>query len=146
MPVTCTTPKAKLDEAIRQQAERYRRTVLRTLQYIGERAITVARTTAMKGKDFTNQTGNLRSSIGYVVVYNGQIVQKSGFATVNEGSTGSATGVSLAERLAREAERGYVLIVVAGMHYAKYVSAKGYDVLDSAEMTANDLARQLLKA
>ena len=35
-------------------------------------------------------------------------------------------------------DRGFVLIVVAGMHYAKYVEAKGLNVLTSAQLLAEE--------
>jgi hypothetical protein len=41
--------------------------------------------------------------------------------------------------------KGIVLIVDAGMHYASYVSAKGYDVIDSAELLAQQLVPEILK-
>ena len=144
MPIKCKESKAVIDRAIEEQANRFRRVVLRTLQYIGELAVTTARTTSMKGRDFRDQTGNLRSSMGYVIAYNGKVMNSAGFTQVNSGAQGAMNGKSLAERLANEVSKGYVLVVVAGMKYATYVSAKGYDVLDSAENTAEKLAKQLL--
>jgi hypothetical protein len=38
--------------------------------------------------------------------------------------------------LAGNYPKGYVLIVVAGMNYATYVEAKGYNVLSTAEHLA----------
>ena len=39
--------------------------------------------------------------------------------------------------------KGLVLIVVAGMNYAAYVEAKGYNVLSSAELMAENILKQL---
>lgn len=92
--------------------------------------------TANHAKDFSqfkDQTGNLRSSMGFIVVKDSQIISSGGFENVNgpQGNEGEGVrnGKQYAEELARNAGKGYVLIVVAGMNYAGYVEAKGYDVL-----------------
>ncbi len=47
--------------------------------------------------------------------------------------------------LAQRYSVGIVLIIVAGMNYARYVSAKGYNVLDSAESLAERLIPQIMR-
>ena len=85
-----------------------------------------------------NQTGNLRSSVGYVVVAHGRIVKSSDFATVLHGSEGSRAGKALAEERAKKYSNGYALIVVAGMNYAGLVEARdNKSVLASAELLAH---------
>ena len=71
-----------------------------------------------------NQTGNLRSSIGWAVGRKGRVVRKSRFGTVLEGSEGSAKGEALIERLASEySQYDLALFIVAGEEYAVYVEA-----------------------
>lgn len=134
MPIRQTTSNADLDRFIENHVKRVVDSVIYRLSYIGEKVVNQARDTDKR--TFKDQTGNLRSSIGYVIVSDGQIVKASDFRTVKGGSQGSATGRSYAERLAQQFPDGIVLIVVAGMNYATYVSAKGLDVLDSAELLA----------
>lgn len=105
--------------------------IIRRLQYLGEQCVNEARTNG----DYTDRTGNLRSSVGYVVVARGQIVNRN-FAS-SSGGEGVAAGTELAESLAAQHTTGYALIVVAGMSYALYVEAKFHrNVLSSAESYA----------
>ena len=107
------------------------------LDYVGLECVKEARTM----RKYTDQTGNLRSSTGYAVVYNGRIVKQSNFEKVKQTATeGAATGKKLIRQLASSYADGLVLILVAGMKYAIYVEARGYNVLNSAE----DLARRLV--
>lgn len=104
------------------------------LCYIGECCISIGRST----NSYTDQTGNLRNSIGYVVVKNGNVIKQ-----VTATSDGAKKGREFIQELLGECKNGIYLIVVAGMNYATYVSAKGFDVLDSAELEAEKLMKQL---
>lgn len=110
-----------------------------TLSYIGEQAVNTAKTS----RKYLDQTGNLNSSIGYVISVNGELAIKGKFEVVKDGEQGAKGGEQMAEALAK-AKGGIALIVVAGMDYAQFVSAKGLDVLDSAEILAESLIPQLL--
>lgn len=114
--------------------------VLYNFGVIGERVLNAARST----NSYKDQTGNLRSSIGYVIVKDGRIVQSSDFAVVKDGDKGNKEGKAFARELAREYDKGIVLIVVAGMNYAYYVKKRGYDVIDSAELLADNLVPKIL--
>ena len=137
------TPINDINEYIKARADNYFRRVVRTMKYIGELCVKQARNSDAKVKDFKDDTGNLRSSIGYVVVHNGSILYESAFPRVKKGNKGHETGKDLAELLAAQSS-GLCLIVVAGMEYAIYVKNKGYDVIDSAELVANKIINQLL--
>lgn len=74
--------------------------------------------------NWQDDTGALRSSIGFVVCHKGRIIKSSGFDTVLNGAEGSEKGRKLCETLAVEYSRyNFVLIVVAGEEYAVYVEA-----------------------
>lgn len=141
MPIRQVTPQAEINSYIESRLEIWQQLIIRNLAYIGEQVLNAARST----NSYKDQTGNLRSSLGYVLVQDGQVIQMSSFATVKQGQEGSKTGADYAKRLARKYRKGIVLIVCAGMNYAAYVSAKGYDVQDSAELLADRLVPQMLK-
>jgi len=118
--------------------------MLRALIYTGEYFVKIAR----ENGAYTNITGNLRSSIGYVVVRDGEIVS-SDFQNADTG-TGGEKGVQNARRLAHELalthNKGLVLIGLAGMDYAVHVEQiKGKDVISSSEKAAEKMLRGLLK-
>lgn len=142
MPIKCTTPISQIDEYMRQQFKRQEQALVNTFNYIGERCVNEAR--SYNGNAYQDQTGNLRSSVGYVVAVDGKIRSSSTFENVRNGEQGSRTGKEYATELVKQYPKGVVLIVVAGMNYAKYVEAKGYDVLTSAELLAEQLVPKLL--
>lgn len=111
------------------------------LSRIGEKCVTEARDS---GK-YTDRSGNLRSSIGFSVVYDGKIIRQSSFEKVKQTATeGAATGKELIRQLASSYADGLVLILVAGMNYAVYVEARGYNVINSAEDLAKRLVPEML--
>lgn len=151
--------KRKLEDTINMMAYQ--------LSYIGEQAVKVARE---KGS-YSDVTGNLRSSIGYVVLLNGvaiktsladQISVESGYRLVKrkrkdgseymakqkiggDGSEGAKQARKMLDNLRAEYPRGLVLIVCAAMEYAVYVEAVHHkDVLTSAELEAERLVDKLI--
>lgn len=141
MPIKNLTPEGAISEFIGQQVERVTSALIYNLCAVGEQVLNQARST----NSYKDQTGNLRSSIGYVVAVDGEVVQSSSFEVVKNGAGGSRDGKSCALDLVKQFPEGIVLIVVAGMNYASYVSAKGYDVLDSSEVLAERLVPEILK-
>ena len=140
MPIKCTTPPEQIYRYIVEKVERLKTAIIYNLSFIGEQVLNAARST----NSYKDQTGNLRSSLGYIISVDGDIVQMSDFQAVKEGIEGSKGGKEYALQLVQEFPNGIVLIVVAGMNYASYVSAKGYDVIDSAELLAEKLVPQML--
>lgn len=131
-----------VSQYLSEKAERFREACLNNLMYVGEQAVNEAR---QRGR-YKDQTGNLRSSIGYCVLEDGKVIKESSFDTVKNGAQGSLKGRAFLQRLISEHPSGLVLIVVAGMEYAAYVEAKNLNVLDSAEQLAERLLPQLLKS
>lgn len=139
--------KQQIKKILEEKVELINEAIINRLRLLGEKCLTEAR----NGRGYTDQTGNLTSSIGYVIVDHGAIVKTSGFKKPTtasadntgkknktiDGKTGINTGKDLANELAKTASnKGYVLIVVAGMNYASYVESKGSNVLASAELLA----------
>lgn len=141
MAVRCITARQEIDAYLEAQVRRTERVIVNTLAYVGEQCANTARNAG----NYTDRTGNLRSSVGYVLAKDGQVIRASDFKVVEQGGEGSSQGRQFAESRAREFPKGIVLIVVAGMDYAAYVSAVGKNVLDSAELTADVLVPQLLR-
>lgn len=140
MAIKRITPEKQIMQYMQDELNAYERVIIRRLAYCGDECVTQAR----EFGSYQDQTGNLRSSTGYVIVKNGQIISGSGFSSVSGGSEGTQVGPTFARQLASEFPRGIVLIVVAGMNYAAYVEAKGYDVLTSSEILANRIVPKML--
>ena len=114
---------------------------IEALQELGEMCVTHARSVP-KEQGFEDQTGNLRSSIGYMVFVDGVAIH-SFYEQVKEGAAGVKAGEELAKKIGEE-QKGVCLVVTAGMNYAMYLEAKGRDVLTSAEHLAErELPRML---
>ena len=82
-------------------------------------------------RTYQDQTGNLRSSIGYALFKDGQMLEQT-----FPGGDVTGSGGTLAKWVANSYKRGYLLVVVAGMFYAQYVEAKSYDVLTGSSYAA----------
>lgn len=126
---------------------RIHRAMVTMLQYIGEECVAIAR----EQGTYNDRTGNLRNSIGYVLMRNGDLINQNFEERVASkvvdaaNGKGILEGQALAQELAKRFSNGYALIVVAGMHYAYYVETRGYDVLDSAERNAMQRVPVLVK-
>lgn len=118
------------------------RQIIESLCRIGEEAVSMAKTIPPE-RGFTDQTGNLRSSMGYVVLKDGKPLNIN-FEAVKGGNIGAQEGERLAVQVGGSYTEGYTLVVVAGMKYAVYVESKGRDVLTSAEKIAEKrIAKEL---
>lgn len=118
--------------------------IIRALSYLGEQCIIRIRDRSGKESWF-DQTGNLRSSIGYAVFEQGREVIKSAFNVVKNGAQGSADGKKMIDELASKYSETYALVVVAGMEYADYVEAmENKDVLASTELWAKQEVQRYL--
>ena len=115
------------------------------LQILGEMCLVEART----NKGYMMQTGALLSSTGYEVFVDGVAIHSqfdaASGAESNAAETGIKSGQNIVETIGK-GTKGIALVVVAGMNYAAYVEAKGYNVLSSAEHLAErELPRMLEK-
>ncbi len=141
MPITQLTPPSDIDLAVEQYEMNVRRAIIHKMRFIGEQCVIEARTSA----NFTDRTGNLRSSIGYVIVDDGRVVYKGGFEAVKDGDEGAQQGRKFISQVVAEFPHDIVLVVCAGMEYAAYVAARGFNVTDSAETLALRLVPQIRK-
>jgi len=134
MMITPNFSMADIEAEINKKIEEQTHEIINTLEYIGIRCVS----DAIANRGYTDQTGNLKASIGYMVLNNGVTVSAS------EGSESSQSREFL-NSLVAEHSRGIVLIVVAGMQYASYVEAIGRNVLASAELLAEREVPEMLK-
>lgn len=114
--------------------------IIERLSYAGELCVKEAR----EQGDYNDITGNLRSSIGYAVLYKGRRVAGGAFQQVNgrsgDGSEGVSTGQKLLDKLKSMFPDDIVLVVVAGMKYAYYVESIHHkNVLSSAKLKAEQM-------
>lgn len=100
-----------------------------TLKYLGE---SLAKYTK-DNYNYTDQTGNLTNSIAYAVVKDKDIVY---YDATNQPGEGAEEALKLAMKIASSLPNTFSLIIVAGMNYAAYVEAKGYNVILPAELKA----------
>lgn len=123
-------------------AERAELIIENLLARTGEEFVKVAKSEGQ----YDDHTGNLRSSIGYVVLKDGkpismdfQISDKAG----TDKQTGKREGEQFALSLASLFPKGYVLICVAGMKYAAFVEAmENKDVVSLAADKARDFIKE----
>ena len=110
--------------------------MLSSLRQAGKQFVDRARSKVkgvpFSGAGFGNITWDLRGSIGYVIVKNHHIIERY-FPFIGLGDEGTKQGHAYAEEVALLIDEGDImLIVVAGMDYAYYVEAKGYDVISGS--------------
>ena len=110
-----------------QAVKRVEQAVLFNLYVIGEGSVNHAR----EHGTYKDRTSNLRNSIGYVIAYNGEIIEY-GFKK-SAGITDKKAFHADYKIQEMIGDSGFDLIIVAGMNYARPVENRGYDVLSSTE-------------
>lgn len=135
----------KLNKSLSMKSKEIANHIINQFMYIGEECVRIAR----ESGSYNDITGNLRSSIGYVILQDGKPVVSGSSAkysgTKGNGEDGPAAAEALLNQLQAKFPWGIVLIVCAGMNYAAYVeNVRHKDVLTSAELKAESLLKQLL--
>lgn len=121
----------QVEEVFEKFLEGVNNQVLQALQYLGEEFVNRAR----YQNTYKDRTGNLRASIGYIILKDGELVERNFTGPVK----GTAKGEQVAEEVASKYPKGYVLIGVAGMDYAAAVEAKNFDVISGSAPTALEI-------
>ena len=88
MPIRQVTPKAEISGYIDRKLDIWKQLLVRNFLYVGEQVLNAARST----DSYKDRTGNLRSSVGYVLVVDGQVYEMSSFNQVLDGRTGKQGG------------------------------------------------------
>ena len=129
----------ELAEKLRKYIERDTENIILVLHKIGQEAVNWAR----ENGSYTDRTGNLRNSIGYIIFQNGEEIDSFGNAPAQANKD---TVIRLAQ--SKIPKSGLALVVFAGMEYGIYVEARGYTVLSGAlenSITAKALGHALKK-
>ena len=111
--------------------------IIWTLAMVGENFVNDARSI----RTYKDQTGNLRSSIGYIIARDGNIIQEN----IEGKAEGRSQAKKIADEVLKENRKGFVLIVIAGMEYAAAVESKGYDVITGSVPAAKALLKLKIK-
>lgn len=136
MAIRMTTPISAVDRLLYKAFEILKKNISMCLAKLGEECIAKIRDRS-GDESWYDQTGNLRSSIGYAVYDYGVKQIESAFHIVRSGNEGSAEGKKMLSQLGSEYANAYALVVVAAMNYADNVeSLENKDVLASTELWA----------
>lgn len=145
MSVHLATPASKLEAFFDKALKIVYDKVVYNLSHLG--LACVRRVRDRSGKEsWYDQTGNLRSSIGYAIYTYGKKQIESAFESVLNGAEGSSKGKKMVEDLSGKYSDTYALVVVAAMDYADYVEAiDSKDVLASTELWAKKEVNKYLQ-
>lgn len=133
--VVNTTDYKAVNRALLKRKEELERILIKRFTMTGEDCVKIAR----ESGNYRDWSGNLRSSIGFVVLKDGQPVaegQPEQFSgPKGNGEQGPAAAKALLTHLQAKFPTGIVLIVCAGMNYAAFVENLSHkDVLTTAEL------------
>lgn len=146
MGLKLVTPQSEIQKELRSAINQFEKSILDRLVYLGE----LCYLEAINKIGYTHRTGNLGSSTGYIVVNNGKLYSQGGFLEItgpnrsDSTEDGTLIGRTFAENLIPEFSKGFAMIFVAGMNYASYVEAKGYNVITSAEIWSQRNAERII--
>ena len=140
----------QIRDILNREAQKHLQRTITLLQYVGETVVNEIRTSHIS--DWNDKSGNLRSSIGYIITMDGKPITMSAFGKVvgpepdPDAPDGSQEGKDYASQLAALYPSGIALIVVAGMEYASYVERRDNKVvLAQGEIEAKWLVEQMIR-
>lgn len=125
--------------------ENAKNAIVSVLTDVGMQCVSEARSNG----NYMDQTGNLRSSIGFSIVVDGKVVNSMFADQMGDGRPTNPEGIAQSRKtladVASTKTSGIFLIVVAGMDYAIYVEGRGKNVLTSAELLAERVIPVMLQ-
>ena len=98
MGFTKKTPDSAFSNFLDETKQVVFKRALKAFMYVGEVCLKEAR---LNG-NYIDQTGNLRNSIGYAVLFNGEVIQESTFANTEGGQKGKSIWMHLKNNIRRE--------------------------------------------
>ena len=118
-----------IPEAVREFQERVENATVYYFSYMGGKLAKYAK----EMHSYTDRTGNLTNSIGYAVAKGGKIINTGGMMGSSEAK---AASLQVLQEMMDRINHQFALIIIAGMEYASYVEAKGYNVIMPSELKA----------
>ncbi len=134
MPIAGGLSEEEIKRLCEEKTQRLIQNLMYRLQVIGEQV----RTQIITHKTYKDNTGHLKNSTGYMIALNGEVK----FSSFGEGD-GAKAGQIYAKQILSNHNEGVCLIIVAGKNYAQYVANRGYDVIDSGVLLAEQLINKL---
>jgi hypothetical protein len=129
----------QIRQYLAKQKELIENSILERFNRLGEVFVTNAR----NNNTYQDQSGNLRSSIGYMIFKNGEVIFE---AFPGSQSIGVQAAKEVAQQVFRDnPNNGFVFIGVAGMEYALAVESKGYDVITGSSIVAETALKKSMK-
>lgn len=129
----------------RSQKPQFDTRILRELTMIAEEACNMARDTypTRDSGGYDDHTRNLRGSIGFKISFGGKEVSRGGFDSKSstDGENAAQTALSKLDTKGSLWE----IVVVAGMEYARYVEAKGYNVISFVQNYLDEQIKKLIQ-
>ena len=139
MAIIQVTPQAEIAGTIDERITNLDKAVIHCMEVAREEGVNEARAHG----EYTDQSGNLRSSTGGVIAYKGEIISSSSFDKVKNGDEGARTGKIYLKSIVEKILDKISLALGAGRDYAPYLQAKGRKVLgDAEEVTKRSLTKQ----
>lgn len=90
---------------------------------------------------YDNHTRNLRGSIGFKISFNGETVAKGGFDGRESEKGEDAANVALESF--PQSNSLWEIVIVAGMKYARFVEAKGQNVITFLQQELTDAVNEV---
>ena len=147
--ITADFTTASITKMFDQQTRLYLDSIVKLYSDAGKAMVKDARDRtkdlgAYDGGSFGNITWELRSSIG-CAVYEDGVKKFAYFPALSTGGQGSIEGEDYADELSQGVD-GIMLIVVVGKDYAAKVENRGYNVITSTGLIAEDIFDRYLAA
>lgn len=166
MPIKPMFNESTVKAYAKKKQEAYEAAVVANIRDCGNDFIKNARTRG----NYTDRTANLRNSIGYVIFKDGEVLESvypndarpnplyatdEGFSGKYPPGVGAKFGYDLAIEVGENfaPERGYLLVVTAGMEYAAFVEAgasegrpnkRPYDVISGSAVLAEAFIKRAM--
>lgn len=131
------TNQKSLTNYIIKQGNKIEKALIYRLEY----AIEELTNHAKQNNEYGEPTGNLKASIGGVLLKDGRPITYKGF---NDSKDGGGVGLEYINSLVGSYQSGYVILIVAGMEYATYVeNYHGLNVLKKSELLIDGKIKEI---
>ncbi|HXH99226.1 MAG TPA: hypothetical protein VNI52_03080 [Sphingobacteriaceae bacterium] len=131
MKVTSNLDTKKFEQKTQRFIKRYFEISISEYSRLGRERVTDARNKSKEMGSFDDKTGNLRSSIGFILFYDSVEVGKEFPGKL---VFGKQAGISSAHEAVLDYPKGWAIVIVAGMSYASHVEAKNFDVITGSTL------------